>query len=111
MQGVEREAANELLESWRRTLAGQTQPKNYSQDLNVGHIDRGWTISPEHHGVIVFHVQLEHKEIHTPSQKAAANSSEKTLAKQRLTDNSPLGTYLGRLNLYPSKFDSISVAS
>lgn len=107
---IEKQAASELLTSWGNTLAGKSGGRNFGEQLSDADISRGWTVIPGEHGVALFHVQVEKKDVLTPSEKQT-KSSDKTLAKKKLTDNSPLGVYLGRLNLYPGKFDSITIIS
>lgn len=107
------DAAQELLTSWDKTLSGVPTTRAYAESLAFSDAPEdfqyvcGWSGSPDRIHITHLRRVVESKYADNPP-KHIAKSAAKTVAKKALTDSLPLGSYIGRLNLYPGKFKTVS---
>ena len=97
---------DEQILSWTKSAAG-TQPSRQGGGI-VSSTGPGYSIFEDKPDVVaVFHARsLEAvKRVVTPNEPT--KSAAKTIAKSILRDRSPLGAYIGRLNLSSDKLESI----
>lgn len=109
LSGVYLNAALELLGSWGKSVAGQHSERNYNTKESQQILQEGVYLTQDQSGASVTHMEQIERTVLHEVKAGAVNSSEKTLAKQILTKESPAGRYIGRLNLYPGKFEKIEL--
>jgi len=109
---VERQALEELSTSWKKTLGGLHDMRNYKGGLvDLG---RGWSSASDRPEltVIVNMLRLKKDVIKVAAVKEGARgSSDKTLAKKKFTEATALEMYIGRFNLGPDNVELVEVAS
>jgi hypothetical protein len=101
------EAINEKLNSWRNTLTGNTKTRKFAAELQP-HTDGFWFdphLGEDH--IILRNLLCEDKStvIEAPSAPAR-RQADKTKAKEYIEKHTPVGGYIGQMNLYPGKFES-----
>jgi hypothetical protein len=105
------QAIDELVTTFTKTLKGESGRSYESKEtLKPGPV-ADTAIHPDHGGLVISHLVkvVEDTNVNSVEEKAARNSKPLTLAKQYIRSQLPIGKYVGRINLYPGKFNSIEV--
>jgi hypothetical protein len=101
-------AVAEQITSWQRTLSGEQKPR--AGAVMTPH--NGYFLSEEKPDTVILrNCKKLLTVVRFTAKKATVNSSTKTLAKQYITTQTALDSFLGQLNLSPDRLESISILS
>jgi len=96
------QAAASLSASWAKSLKGLHKPREYKHELNFEEIaDKGYTLNDSDQ-IIIRNVRVcDAKAIESVPTKPS--DKELVRAKQEIQKRTPMGSYMGQLNLSPEK--------
>jgi hypothetical protein len=97
------EAVNEQLESWQRTLNGETR-RNSTPEYSV-HPDGYMTKAGNANTVVLPHVVILQRRLR--QLHSGIKSALKTMAKAHIRNHTPINAYRGALLLEPGKFELV----
>lgn len=101
------QALNEQVNSWTNSLEGNTKKRTFTVELQP-HTDGYWfdpQLGSDH--MVLRSLQQLDKTVVKVVEKRQVNSADKTRAKEHLARVTPIGSFIGQLNLYPGKFETV----
>lgn len=102
------EALAALRESWRKTLAGEHAARNFKEELDTESLAKSGFAADAHGNVVIRNLEMR-KQAYLGGPPAPKTQSKNPVvqAKGLITGQTPLGKYVGQLNLHPDRLEGI----